>query len=153
MWSKFTFGFLSAVAVATTLGIIATTVRAATPAEPEAVVALLHTYTSQGLCHCVRKRYSMAVDETATGRCLSLPRDFKPGAVEVTGDWNVFVFETADCSDKGGWVFPKTTQNSAVCNYNLGDVKAYAVLGTDHGKFDVGDRRGKIDQFCGSDGQ
>ncbi|KAI1272771.1 hypothetical protein F5Y07DRAFT_283120, partial [Xylaria sp. FL0933] len=155
MWSKFSFGFLSATAVVTTLGIIATAAKAAALAdpEPEAVVAVLHTFKPQGQCHCVRKRYSMAVDETATGRCLSLPGDFQPGAADVTGDWNVFVFETANCTDKGAWIFPQTTQNPSVCNYNLSDMKAYAVLGTDHGKYAVGGRRGKIDQFCGTDGE
>ncbi|KAI1308913.1 hypothetical protein F5Y03DRAFT_85644 [Xylaria venustula] len=148
MWFKFTSAFLGVAALATILG-----TASATPEEPEAIVAVLHTFASHGLCHCAQKRYSVAVDESGTGRCLSLPRDFKPGSVEATAGWDVFVFETANCSDQGGWLFPQSIQNPNVCHYNLGDLQSYAVLGTDHGQFNVGERRGSLDQNCGTDGQ
>ncbi|KAI1424363.1 hypothetical protein F5Y12DRAFT_452537 [Xylaria sp. FL1777] len=148
MWPKFTFSFLITAAVTTILGAIVTATTAATLAEPEALVAVLHNFTSQGLCHCGQQGYSLAVDEGATGRCLSLPQDFQPLTVDTVGDWNVFVFDTTDCSDKGGWLIPHTAGNPEVCNYNFGNVRSYAVLGPNQTNFNVGGRRGKIDQFC-----
>ncbi len=87
MLSKFTFGFLSTLAVVTIIGIIATAVKAAMP-EPDALVAMLHSFSSQGLCHCARQGFSIAIDESAAGACLPLPRNFQPLAVDTMEDWN-----------------------------------------------------------------
>ncbi|KAI0525532.1 hypothetical protein F5B22DRAFT_346135 [Xylaria bambusicola] len=149
MWSKPVSGFFGVVAVLTFL---ATIVRADVLA-PNTLVAILHSFTSKTRCHCAVRAMSLAVDTSATNWCNKLPFGFQPQAVDIDGDWEVFLFDKPDCTDTGGWLVPRTAEYPHVCNYDLGITKAYAVLRPDHDNktnLKTGDRRGKVDQHCGS---
>ncbi|KAK5630962.1 hypothetical protein RRF57_006677 [Xylaria bambusicola] len=150
MWPKSVLVLLGAVAVP---NLLATTVSAHALPAPNALVAMLHSFSPKNRCHCAVRTMSLPVDMTATNYCLKLPSGFQPQAVDTEGDWQVFLFDKPDCTDKGGWLVPRTAEYPNVCNYDIGTTKALVVLKPNHDnqtRFKLGDRRGKIDQYCGS---
>ncbi|KAJ3569274.1 hypothetical protein NPX13_g6138 [Xylaria arbuscula] len=149
MWSKSVSQFLGTLF---TLVVIVTTARA-DEALPGALVAILHSYSPRGRCHCAVKGGSLAVDASAAESCHQLPIGFQPQAVDTEDDWHVFLFDKYDCSDEGGWLFPRTAEDPKICNYQLGDARAFVVshsAQSNHTKFRFGKRRGKVDQYCGT---
>ncbi|TGJ83929.1 hypothetical protein E0Z10_g4825 [Xylaria hypoxylon] len=142
---KFVFGFLCTMCVLTSPGIMAT-------AEAQlSDAAIIYTSYPASNCHCGIPSAVIFVGEAVTGRCHALPIGTQSLAVNVAGDWNVFIFETANCTDEGGWIFPQTDQHATICHYNLGNTTAlyFAVLGPNHDNYHVGGLRGKIEQHCG----
>ncbi|KAI3316896.1 hypothetical protein HD806DRAFT_402341 [Xylariaceae sp. AK1471] len=130
----------------TALGVLAA-VSTVTAVEPFAATSLRFSSDSK-TCDCYFPGKSTVVEEIETGRCIPTSREIQSLAVNITGDWNVFLFVTSDCSDEGGWVFPQTAEIPLVCNYNIGTVAAYAILDPNDPKYRVGGLRGKIDQRC-----
>lgn len=168
MWSKSASVFLSAMVA---LVLMATNVRAEELPFPGALVAILHSFSPKGRCHCAVRSSSLAIDASAADHCHQLPIGFQPQAVDTEDDWHgrfasqiidplctnrestVFLFDKSDCSDEGGWLFPRTVEDPKVCNYKIGDPRAFAVsrpVQGNHTKFKFGNRRGKIDQYCGT---
>ncbi|KAI0533034.1 hypothetical protein GGR58DRAFT_137168 [Xylaria digitata] len=121
-------------------------------ATASAHAAILYSHSPGPKCHCGLTKGEMVVPEEAVGLCLQTSNTTEALTVDVTGDWNVFLFETDDCSDEGGWVFPQDDKNTTVCNYNLGNATLlhYAVVGPDDDKYKLGGLRGEIDQHCGT---
>ncbi|KAF2968625.1 hypothetical protein GQX73_g4992 [Xylaria multiplex] len=132
-------------ALITMLGIAATA---------SAHAAILYSHFPGPKCHCGLTKGTTVVPEEAVGVCLQISNMTDALTVDVTEDWNVFLFETDDCSDEGGWIFPEDENNATVCNYNLNSSNEtllyYTVVGPDDDRYKLGGLRGEIDQHCGT---
>ncbi|KAI8624376.1 hypothetical protein F5Y19DRAFT_454875 [Xylariaceae sp. FL1651] len=134
--------------ILTIFGILATTSLVALVSPVDPLAALVHISSSSTTCDDSYPSELRAINKSMTGRCIPTRQNVTSVNATITDEWNLFLFSSKGCTDKGGWVFPQTPENPNVCNYDVGSVAAFMVLGpNDTTNHLVGGLRGKLRQL------